>query len=109
MFQVEFYLKDKAMAGPAYAWRWPDGGRRCAVARWTRRRAAPAYALIPDPILIIFCEVTSLGPNIHFCSFYISLTTVKRALTTRFFAVQQSDEKTGLDFLDMTATFDRKP
>ena len=28
--------------------RWPDGGRGSTVARWTRRRAAPAYALIPD-------------------------------------------------------------
>ena len=28
--------------------RWPDGGRRSTVARWTRRRAVPAYAPIPD-------------------------------------------------------------
>ena len=28
--------------------RWPDGGRRSTVARWTRRRTAPAYAPIPD-------------------------------------------------------------
>ena len=28
--------------------RWPDVGRRSTVARWTRRRAAPAYARIPD-------------------------------------------------------------
>ena len=28
--------------------RWPDGGRGSTVARWTRRRAAPAYAPIPD-------------------------------------------------------------
>ena len=28
--------------------RWPDGGRRSTVAWWTRRRAAPAYAPIPD-------------------------------------------------------------
>ena len=28
--------------------RWPDGGRRSTVARWTRRRAAPPYAPIPD-------------------------------------------------------------
>ena len=28
--------------------RWPDGGRRRTVARWTRRRAAPAYAPIYD-------------------------------------------------------------
>ena len=28
--------------------RWPDGGLRSTVARWTRRRAAPAYAPIPD-------------------------------------------------------------
>ena len=26
--------------------RWPDGGRRSTDARWTRRRAAPAYAPI---------------------------------------------------------------
>ena len=30
--------------------RWPDGGRRSTVARWTRRRAATAYAPIPDLI-----------------------------------------------------------
>ena len=28
--------------------RWPDGGRRSTVARWTRRRVVPAYAAIPD-------------------------------------------------------------
>ena len=28
--------------------RWPDGGRRSTVARWMRRRAATAYAPIPD-------------------------------------------------------------
>ena len=28
--------------------RWPDGGRSSAVARWTRRRAAPAYGPTPD-------------------------------------------------------------
>ena len=28
--------------------RWPDGGRRSTVAKWTRRRAAPAYAPIAD-------------------------------------------------------------
>ena len=27
---------------------WPDGGRTSTVARWMRRRAAPAYAPIPD-------------------------------------------------------------
>ena len=29
--------------------RWPDGGRRSTVARWTRRRAASASATIRDP------------------------------------------------------------
>ena len=37
---------------PDKAWRlpgrWPDVGRRSTVARWTRRRAVPAYAPIPD-------------------------------------------------------------
>ena len=28
--------------------RWPDGGRGSTVVRWTRRRAVPAYAPIPD-------------------------------------------------------------
>ena len=28
--------------------RWQDRGRRSTVARWTRRRAVPAYAPIPD-------------------------------------------------------------
>ena len=28
--------------------RWPDGGRRSTVVRWTRRRAVTAYAPIPD-------------------------------------------------------------
>ena len=28
--------------------RWPDGGRRSTVVRWTRRRAVPAYAPVPD-------------------------------------------------------------
>ena len=31
--------------------RWPDRGRRSSVARWTRRRAAPACAPIPDMFL----------------------------------------------------------
>ena len=30
--------------------RWSDGGRRSTVPGWTRRRAAPAYARIPDLI-----------------------------------------------------------
>ena len=42
--QVESYLKDTGWRLPG---RWPDGGRRSTVARWTRRRAAPAYAPIP--------------------------------------------------------------
>ena len=36
------------MAGLASAWRWPDGGRRSTIARWTRRRAAPACTFIAD-------------------------------------------------------------
>ena len=48
MRQVECYLKDTGMAAWRLPGRWPDGGRRNTVARWTRRRAAPAYAPIPD-------------------------------------------------------------
>ena len=51
--QVEPYLKDAGMA----AWRlpglWPDKGRGSTVARWTRRRAAPANAATPDLIYSI--------------------------------------------------------
>ena len=56
-----------AMARPSPIWRirtwqawrlpgrWSDGGRRSTVARWTRRRTAPAYVLIPD--LYIFSAI----------------------------------------------------
>ena len=43
--QTEAYLTDMGMADLASA--WPDEGWST-VARWTRRRAAPAYAPIPD-------------------------------------------------------------
>ena len=57
--QVEAYLKDTGMAGLASAWvmarmrpkeyrRKVDGRRGITVAWWTRRRAAPVYATIPD-------------------------------------------------------------
>ena len=42
---VESYLKDAGLALPG---RWRDGGRRSTVGRWTLRRVAPAYAIIPD-------------------------------------------------------------
>ena len=46
--QVESYLKDTGMAGLASAWAMARRERGNIVARWTRRRAAPAYAIIPD-------------------------------------------------------------
>ena len=71
---IGFFLVEIRMAGPCqegvhrvhgcvrwnpvwriWAWRawrlpgrWPDRGRRSTVARWTQRRAAPAYTPIPD-------------------------------------------------------------
>ena len=53
--QIEY---DSSRSSGMAAWRlpgrWPDGGRRSTVARWTRGRAAPAYAPIPDlPDLIL--------------------------------------------------------
>ena len=69
--QTEAYMKNMDMAGLASVWvmdrrrpirriwawrawrltgRWSDGGRRSTVPGWTRRRAAPAYARIPDLI-----------------------------------------------------------
>ena len=35
-------------AGRRLPGRWPDGGRKSTIARCTRRRADPAYALIPE-------------------------------------------------------------
>ena len=46
--QTETYLKDMGMAAWRLPGRWLDGGRRSTVARWTRRRAAPAYVPIPE-------------------------------------------------------------
>ena len=40
--------------------RWPDGGRRSTVAKWTRRRAAPSYAPIPDLTCFLFVNVCQL-------------------------------------------------
>ena len=42
------FWRIRAMRAWRLPGRWPDGGRRSTVARWTRRRAAPAYAPIPD-------------------------------------------------------------
>ena len=39
--------------------RWPDGGRRSTVARWTRRHAAPACATIPDLTNVRFFITTA--------------------------------------------------
>ena len=49
-FISEVYFIDKTASRRAWhlPGRWPDGGRRSTVARWTRRCAAPAYAAIPD-------------------------------------------------------------
>ena len=43
--QTEAYLKDMGMTDLG---RRPDGGRRSTVTKWTRRRAVPGYAPIPD-------------------------------------------------------------
>ena len=46
--QTKSSLKDMVMTGPASDYgEWSNGGRRNSVARWTRRRAAPADAPIP--------------------------------------------------------------
>ena len=45
---TDAYLKEMSMTGLASVGRRPDGGRRSIVARWTRRRAVPAYAPTPD-------------------------------------------------------------
>ena len=46
--QCESYLRDMGMTGLASAWAMTRWRRRSTVAKWTRRRAAPAYVLIPD-------------------------------------------------------------
>ena len=46
--QTEAYLRVTGMVGLASAWAMADGGRKSTMARWTRRRAAPAYAPVPD-------------------------------------------------------------
>ena len=47
-FITGYILKMRAWRAWRLPGRWPDGGRRSTVARWTRRRAAPSYAPIPD-------------------------------------------------------------
>ena len=50
--------------------RWPDGGRGSTVARWMRRRAAPAYAPIPDltwPEVITYSWSDANGRQISTC------------------------------------------
>ena len=42
--QMESYLKIQEWRAWRLPGRWPDGGQGSTVARWTRRRAAPAYA-----------------------------------------------------------------
>ena len=46
--QVVSHLRDTDMAGLASAWAMARRRRRSTVARRTRRRAAPAYAAIPE-------------------------------------------------------------
>ena len=69
--QVESYLSDTGMAGLASTWamarRRPKEYSR--VARWTRRRAAPAYAPIPDltyVILIFLKNALHIRTVFHF-------------------------------------------
>ena len=45
--QVES-LRDWILPAQRLPGRWSDGGRRCTVARWMRRRGAPTYAPTPD-------------------------------------------------------------
>ena len=45
--QIEAHLRDMGMAGLASG-RWPDVGRKSTDATWTRRRATPVYAPIPE-------------------------------------------------------------
>ena len=46
--QMETYLKDMGMTGLVSAWAMAGRTPRNTVAKWTRRRAAPAYDPTPD-------------------------------------------------------------
>ena len=75
------YLKSDIME--EIAWRlpgrWPDVGRRSTVARWTRHRAAPAYAPIwPD----LTCTVGTEN-----CIRYIRLSDISESDISEFYRI----------------------
>ena len=53
--------------------RWPDGGRSSTVARWTRRRAAPVYAPIPELTWQFFAHLDFIP--VRCCDRLVSVTT----------------------------------
>ena len=59
--QVESYLKNAGMTGLVSAGRWPDGGRRRTVARWTRLRTGPVYAPIPNNLTKTIANQPQIG------------------------------------------------
>ena len=62
--------------------RWPDSGRKSTVARWTRRRAAPAYASTPD--LIKSSKIFHIE-KIHFWTFPFRVNVKSRKFVFQIF------------------------
>ena len=91
-FISEVYFIDKTASRRAWhlPGRWPEGGRRSTVARWTRRRAAPAYALTPDPTwptCMIFRNVlqhfrVTFFHRPHWTIFVLRFPTMREILAT---------------------------
>ena len=68
--------------------RWLDGSRRSTVARWTRRRAAPAFVHIPDryhqgPLVIPRRLAALLCLRLRFGSRGVHLATVSTSKSPR--------------------------
>ena len=73
--QTEAYLKNTGMIGLASAWAMARRRTKEYRHRWTRRRAAPAYAPIPDILLPCVSSTHSQAycPILHFRSAWLTV------------------------------------
>ena len=74
-----------AWRAPCLSGRWPDGGRMNTVARWTRRRAAPAHVPIPD----LTCPTAMIST--FFTEWYSVRSNARRSAADRNMAIVFTD------------------
>ena len=80
--KVESYLTDAGMAGLASAWAMARRRPKSTVARWTGRRAAPAYAPIPDLTWFHFQPVQFVQNRRNFLRFFNARESLAAAFGT---------------------------